>query len=289
MFPTFSDILFVDSFSTNIMAYPGIKQDRGQQLDCIKRRLWDVVVDAFYGSGGLTKAFLYGHSGELLIGGEAFAPLRSLYTSEIDLKELCDRVKSDINEIGQSAFWSHIRSALRSESVRYTDAEAFVVLNNLSHGNGMRHGKSREDGVVRHNIKLAGEKLENLYKRGAFINPIVLAPQIICPDWRSALMTAHGIDAIALLDPPYIKTCAIYPDEKPMLCGAPPVELAMSRSYGAIVAYNKNDLNLDFEFKQLADRFGYSVEMTVTGWSTRYSAVSLKKEATEAMWIFSKP
>ena len=270
------------------MAYPGTKYDRAKELECVERRSWSTVVDAFYGGGGLSKAFLCGHDAELLIGGEVFAPLRSLYISEVDLIELCDRVKADINEIGRSAFWSHIRSALRSDSARYTAAEAFVILNNLSYGNGMRHGKSKEDGILRHNIKLADEKLESLYKRGAFINPIALPPQVTYPDWKSALMAASGVGAVALLDPPYIKTYTIYPEGKPSLCAAPPVEFAMIREYGSIVAYNKNDLGLDFKFKQLADCFNYSIKSIVTGWSARYSAVSFKKEATEAMWIFNK-
>ncbi len=269
------------------MAYPGTKASRTDELECITQRSWTWAVDAFYGPGGLTKAFLDRHQAKFPIAGEIFLPLRNLYQSDIDLEELCYRALTQIEQVGEVEFWECVRASLRSESLKHTDAEAFIILNNLSYGNGMRHGK-RKDGTIAHNLKLADEKLKNLRTRGTFINPIALTPKTVYANWRSALMAASGRESIALLDPPYLNAGAIYPNENPVLCACPPVELAMQRGYGAIVAYNSNDMTLDFMLNRLASKHGYSIEMMITNWNTKYSAKSQKKQSTEAMWIFHR-
>jgi hypothetical protein len=269
------------------MAYPGTKASRTEELEHIAERSWTWAVDAFYGSGGLTQAFLDRHQVKFPIAGEIFLPLRYLYHAKVDLEALCYLALTHISEVGEIEFWETVRASLRSESLKYTNYEAFVILNNLSHGNGMRHGK-RKDGTIAHNLKLADEKLRSLRTRGTFINPIALTPKTVYANWRSALMAASGRESIALLDPPYLNAGAIYPDENPLLCACPPVQLAMERGYGAIVAYNSNDLNLDFMLNRLASQHGYSIEMKVTEWNTKHSAKSQKKQSTEAMWIFHR-
>ena len=270
------------------MAYPGTKKSRSIELQIIKQTHWETKVDPFFGGGGLSRAFLDHHTAEQTIAGEVFQPLRSLYTAQIDFKELADRVLWDIDELGSGAFWASIQTALSEGNFRYTSAECFVILNNLSHGNGMRHGKNKE-GLARHNTPLAPGKLEALRKRKvrALIDPIAYRPTgQIFPDWRSAVMAAKGQRSIALIDPPYIKADSIYPNESSTDCSVIPVSVAMLREYGAIVAYNSNCLELNGSFESIARIYGYSCQMTVTDWATRYRANSTKKEATEAMWVF---
>ena len=152
----------------------------------------------------------------------------------------------------------------------------------------MRHGKER-DGVRKHNIILASQKLEALRKRKirTMIDPIAYRPTgQVFPDWRSAVMAAEGRGSIALIDPPYINADSIYPNESPKDCAVIPVSVAMLREYGAIVAYNSNCLNLNESFESIARIYGYSCQMIVTNWATKYAAKSTKKESTEAMWVF---
>jgi len=266
------------------MAYPGIKESRAAELkEAIGQKDWGTIVDPFYGAGGLSKAFFAGHTADRHIAGESFEPLRSLYQNVPNLTQLADRFLGDMHEIGESALWAHLKQALRSESPRYGTSEAFVILNNLSHGNGMRHNKKGQQ-----NLPIGPSKLKALIKRRSFIDPIVFRPNGCAITWQKTIGQAGGQDAIALLDPPYLLADSVYPNEDPLACGVPPVTKAMCLGYGAIVAYNSNSLELDFWFAKTAADHGYSVTMNVTEWATKYSAKSSKKASTEAMWIFKK-
>ena len=165
------------------MAYPGIKEGRAGELkDAIGRKDWVAIVDPFYGAGGLSKAFFAGHAADRHIAGESFEPLRSLYQNVPNLTQLADRFLGDIHEIGESALWAHMKQALRSESPRYGTSEAFVILNNLSHGNGMRHNKKGQQ-----NLPIGPSKLSALIKRRSFIDPIALRPKYCTVTWQRAL------------------------------------------------------------------------------------------------------
>jgi site-specific DNA-adenine methylase len=273
------------------MAYPGSKKDRIEELRSFNLPSVQFVVDPFFGSGGLTCAFdqLQHETLRFRIAGEAFEPLRSLYSSKIDLDELAKKVMKHVRKEGPVVFWEIVRDCLAHKGNEYSSSEAFIILNNLSHGNSLRHGRDRYTGELRHNIKFSygdKSKFEALKKRGCFIDPIAIKPTSIYGDWRSALMAAGGDDSIALLDPPYLKSAAIYPHEHPTDCAIPPIELAMSRRYAAIVAYNSPDKEMGTWLTQSAKNYGYSIEGRTTDWKTKFSATSKDKEAKEFVWVF---
>lgn len=266
------------------MAYPGQKNDRTEELRLLNLPSARYVVDAFYGSGGLSNSYVqtYPENVRYRIAGEAFGPLRSLYTAKIDLEKLSKEFMKDVCDRGKAIVWEDLRDSLNYESLSYHDYEAFLILNNIGHGNSMRHSKGR------HNIKFADEKYEGLQKRGSLIDPIALRPTLIYANWQSAIMAAQGIEAIALLDPPYLKSDSIYPGENPTDCAVPPVKLAMQRGYGAIIAYNSPSDELDFWFAGAAAQYGYSCDRHDTTWKTKFSARSAGKQGKEQLWIFRR-
>jgi site-specific DNA-adenine methylase len=270
------------------MAYPGSKKDRIEELRSFNLPSVQFVVDPFFGSGGLTYAFdqLQHETLRFRIAGESFSPLRNLYSSKIDLEQLAQKVFKHIRKEGPEIFWELVRDCLGHRAIEYTAPEAFIILNNLSHGNSMRHGRDRYTGEMRHNIKFAPQKFDALKKRGCFIDPIAIKPTSVYGDWRSAINAAGGDDSIALLDPPYLKSGSIYPNEFPADCAIPPIELAMSRRYAAIVAYNSPCADLEQWLIPLAKSKGYSIDGQPTTWKTKFSAKSTDKELKEYVWVF---
>lgn len=263
------------------MAYLGSKRKHVEILRAANLPSTPIVVDGFFGGGGLAQAYqkAYPTVRKALIAGESFEPLRRLYESDNDLEALGKMVLTSFSQIGISETWDQFRDALQGLPSFWEPDEAFLVLNNLSIGNSMRHGKGR------HNVKPCKKKIVDLEKRRRLIDPISVRPDVVYDCWHKAIASAGGQDATFLGDPPYQKCAHTYPDQDWKPCAVPPVEMAMSRNYGCIGVFNNFSEDLHSEFQAVALQHGYSVQAKPTHWETCFKP-GAKPKGEEWFWVF---
>ena len=263
------------------MAYSGSKRGHAQILRTVNLRPTPIVVDGFFGGGGLSYALreAYPTAGGTLVAGESFAPLRRLYQASINLETLADMVKYSFNKIGITETWDDLRDGLQGKDSPWFSDEAFLLLNNLGYGNSMRHGKGR------HNMQPCKSKIAAMITRGRLIDPIAVCPDMIFDCWHKAIASTGGQDATFLGDPPYQESSAIYPNQDWKACAVPPVEMAMSLNYGCIGVFNNYSEKLHSEFQAVALSHGYSVQAKPTNWETCFKPGATPK-GQEWLWVF---
>lgn len=268
------------------MAFPGNKADRKDELKrLIPRVQWDAIVDPFFGSGGLTRAFLAYHTADQVLAGEAFSPLRSLISTPVNCSELFVRFKQVFDSLGAEATWQLVRQCLFKPDGCFSPSEAFVVLNNLSYGNSMRHGPSG------HNVKVDDGKLSRLLKRKAFIDPIIHRPKgAVFGSWEETLEAVEWGKSIAvLLDPPYLEVESIYCTENPSNCALPPIVESMRRGAGVIVGYNSMAMTkLEPEIATMAIYFGYEMQVGTTNWKQQFAVKRTRESKPEYFVVLSR-
>ena len=264
------------------MAYPGGKKKHVDLLKVANLPRAKIIVDGFYGSGGLSWAYqqAYGED-SLVVAGESFGPLRKAYVDGRSVETLAYAFRQSLVSHGLAETWKDLRDALAGEPSLWTPADAFCVLLNLGYGNSMRHGKGR------HNIKPCPSKVKALLQRKPMelIDPIALEPDRIYVSWQSALGSVRGPNATFLGDPPYQQCSKIYPSDDWRSCAVPPVEMAMEKDYGCILMFNNFSQELHQQYQDLALQYGYSLEGRSTDWQTRFKAGSQPK-SEEWIWIF---
>ena len=264
------------------MAYLGCKKRHAQMLKDAKLPETSIVVDGFFGGGGLAWAVLQTYlSAEevVVVAGENFAPLRRLYEVDIDLEALSKMVLKSFLQIGIKATWVELRDGLQGLTSPWRSEEAFVILNNLGYGNSMRHGKGR------HNIQPCMSKIAGMTKRGRLINPVSLRPDVSADHWDQAIGSASGSDASFFGDPPYQICSDTYFGQDWESCAVPPVEMAMRRNYGCIGVFNNFSQSLHSEFLDVALQHGYSVRAAPTNHQTRFKP-GAKPKGEEWFWVF---
>ena len=308
------------------MAYPGTKKTYGAWLKSSYSQLkyFPTIVDPFFGGGGLSSAWIdaFGKP-EHLIVAESFAPLRSLYKEPpteqellgwgemflelIDYKSLdWDALSDEWSGIGSiikdgpgffdspevcriAEVWGDLRSNLKDGNRR-----PYVTLQSLGAGNSMRHGKRG------HNIAPDPAKIVGLAKRvnpskadakcSGLISPVCsVAVDNVYVHWQSAIEHPEKpVEAVALIDPPYLGGEKIYPNEDALACAGPPVELACRRGYGAIVAFNYYSIELDCLFRTIALAHGYTIDMKETQFTSKCNQRGDRKaDKAEYCWVLT--